>query len=95
MPNITNIDFQKNILQAGSAAGDLVSYELVYTNNGTIPLGWFVVTDIWPATLEFISSSWMPITTVGCENGCTLTFQLVGVLNQWESASLVLTGRIK
>jgi len=92
------MDFNKTILQAGSNKGDVVSYKISYKNNGTTALSNFVVSDFWPATLNYVSASPLPSNPPygnSCAGGCTLLFYPQGALAQGSIGEIILTGTIK
>ncbi|MEI6118262.1 MAG: hypothetical protein WCP92_03290 [bacterium] len=54
--------FEKRLIQYGNNAGDGITFELLYQNNGTATITHYDIVDYWPGTLNFVSASPMPIT---------------------------------
>jgi len=93
-----NIDFNKTVVQAGSARGESVTYKISYKNNGTNALSNFVVTDFWPATLNYVSASPLPSNPPygnSCAGGCSLIWYVNATLQPGDIGEIILTGTIK
>jgi len=72
--------------------------KISYKNNGTTALSNFVVSDFWPATLNYVSASPLPSNPPygnSCAGGCTLLFYPQGALAQGSIGEIILTGTIK
>jgi uncharacterized repeat protein (TIGR01451 family) len=54
---LVNVSFVKTLLSHGTTHGDAVSFALDYANNGTEPLSPYDITDYWPGSLTFVSST--------------------------------------
>ena len=54
---LVNVSFVKTIIKQGTTHGDAVSFALDYANNGTEPLSPYDITDYWPGSLTFVSST--------------------------------------
>jgi len=86
-----NISFHKVIIQAGSYPGDIVSFDLVYQNDGTATLTNYHITDYRPATLTFLSASPMPQTQITVPGGQLLDWYFTTPLVPGGTGKVVVT----
>lgn len=70
-------------------SGSFVGFKLVVTNQGAAPATNFTVKDYLPAGYQFVSAS-----NGGVHNNGVVTWTIAGPLNQGQSMTLYLTGKV-
>lgn len=96
---LVNVSFIKTILSHGTTHGDAVSFALDYANNGTEPLSPYDITDYWPGSLTFVSSTvngiiMYPQTQTNVPGGQILKWHFTTPLAPGWTGRIILNGTI-
>ena len=92
-PNI-KVSITKTVDKTYVHHGDLVTYTITYTNNGTAPLTNYVIRDYLPAMIQFVSSNPDTNDRVTTDEGMTITWHFSSPLWVWETRTITLVWRV-
>ncbi len=87
---VVNVSLVKTADKTVVSSGDTIIYTIEYTNNGTVALDNYVLTDIWPAMVEFISATPFPNSIMNMNTWSILTWNFNTPLLPGESGEIVL-----
>ncbi len=87
--------FEKRIVSYGTTPGDLVTFELLYQNQGNATISSFDIIDYWPGSLDFVAASPMPNTQTQTSWWRELRRHFPNPLGPYGSGKIILQGKIK
>jgi uncharacterized repeat protein (TIGR01451 family) len=69
---VVNVFLTKTADKTVVSSGDVITYIIVYQNNGTVALDSYVLTDIWPAMVDFTTAIPFPNEIMNLSTGSIL-----------------------
>ena len=92
---VANVSLVKTADKTVVSSGDDITYTIVYQNNGTVALDSYVLTDIWPAMVDFQTANPFPNSIVSFVTGDVLKWIFNTPLLPGEGWEIILEWIVK